>query len=193
MGAVAECWDRTNHECSKRNMKLTDIGKSLKEDVSDSQKLLLEIANEKGVSSWLTADPSVQFRSILNKSDFRDAVCIRYGYPLDGLPTTCVCGSDLTVDHALTCPCGGYPLARHNEVRDTIAEVMRGVLPDVEVEPQLLPYVEEQLAGQTANRAVDARVDIRAKGFWTRQQEAFFDVRVTHPKATLSSRSEALA
>ena len=113
MGAVAECRDRTNRERSKRNMKLTDIAKSLKEDVSDSQKLLLEIANEKGVSSWLTADPSVQFSSILNKSDFRDAVCIRYGYPLDGLPTTCVCGSDLTVDHALTCPCGGYPLARH--------------------------------------------------------------------------------
>ena len=97
MGAVAECRDRTNRERSKRNMKLTDIAKSLKEDISDSQKLLLEIANEKGVSSWLTADPSVQFSSILNKSDFRDAVCIRYGYPLDGLPTTCVCGSDLTV------------------------------------------------------------------------------------------------
>ena len=41
MGAVAECPNRTNRERSKRNMKLTDKAKSLKEDVSDSQKLLL--------------------------------------------------------------------------------------------------------------------------------------------------------
>ena len=32
-------------------------------------------------------------------------------------------------------------------------------------------------------------MDIRARGFWTRQQDAFFDVRVTHPKANLLSRT----
>ena len=30
-------------------------------------------------------------------------------------------------------------------------------------------------------------MDIRANGFWTRQQEAFFDIRITHPKANLST------
>ena len=29
----------------------------------------------------------------------------------------------------------------------------------------------------------DARLDIRAQGFWAREQSAFFDVRVCHPNA----------
>ena len=42
----------------------------------------------------------------------------------------------------------------------------------------------------TANRSVEARVDIRARGIWTRQQEAFFDIRVMHTRASLLSRSK---
>ena len=61
----------------------------------------------------------------------------------------------------------------------------------MEVEPQLLPLEGECLVGCTANRAPDARLDIRARGFWTRQQDAYFDVRVTHLKASVLSRSEA--
>ena len=98
----------------------------------------------------------------------------------------------MTTDHALTCPCGGYPIARHNEVRNILADTIREVLPDVELEPALLPYGGEDLNGRTANRSQEARLDIRARGFWTRQQDAFFDVRVTHPKASLLSRSEVL-
>ena len=36
-----------------------------------------------------------------------------------------------------------------------------------------------------------ARLDIRAKEFWSRQQDAFFDVRVFHPN-TLSYRSTSI-
>lgn len=98
----------------------------------------------------------------------------------------------MTLHHAMCCPCGGYPTARHNEVRDTLAGVLREVVSDVEIEPKLLPLDNECLSGRTANRQPEARLDIRAGGFWTRQQDAFFDVRVTHPKASLLSRSEAL-
>ena len=70
------------------------------------------------------------------------------------------------------CPCGGYPTARHNEVRDLLAAVVGEVFPNVEVEPQLLPLEGECLVGRTVNRAPDARLDIRARGFWTRQQYA---------------------
>ena len=79
----------------------------------------------------------------------------------------------------------GYPSARHNEVRDVLAEAMRSVVHDVEIEPTLLPYEGEDLDGRTANKSQAARVDIRARGFWTRQQDTFFDVRVTNPKADL--------
>ena len=96
------------------------------------------------------------------------------------------------MDHAMTCPSGGYPIARHNEIRDLIAEVLREVVHDVEIEPKLLPYADEDLTGKTTNRSVEARLDIRARGFWTRQQEAFFDIRVTHPKDGLLSGSDVL-
>ena len=83
-------------------------------------------------------------------------------------------------------------MARHDEVRSLIANIMQEVVHDVETESQLQPYEEEDLAGKTTNRSTEARIDIRARGFWTRQQDAFFDTRVTYPKANLLSRSEAL-
>ena len=90
----------------------------------------------------------------------------------------------------MTCPAGGYPTARHNKVRDVIGGIIKEVAADVETEPTLSPYEGESLHGRTANRAGEARLDIRALGFWTRQQDAYFDVRVTHPKASLLSCQE---
>ena len=55
-------------------------------------------------------------------------------------------------------------------------------LSDVEVEPVLQDITEEQLS-RGSNRAQDARLDIRARGFWDPQSSAFFDVRVCHPNA----------
>ena len=53
---------------------------------------------------------------------------------------------------------------------------------DVEIEPVLQEITGEEL-NRGANRAPDARLDIHARGFWDRQQSAFFDVRVCHPNA----------
>ena len=47
-------------------------------NLSPEQRFLLEIAGEKGVSSWLTAYPCYQDGSVMRKSDFRDALCIAY-------------------------------------------------------------------------------------------------------------------
>ena len=177
--------------CVVEALRLKD---HLQPSLSPHQRLLTETAGEKGVSSWLTAIPSSsQPITILNKSDFRDGLCLRYGYSLDGLPATCVCGKEMDTDHALTCSTGGYPIARHNEIRNIVAEVLREVVTDVEVEPCLIPCDGEDIPFRTANRSAEARLDIRARGFWTRQQDAFFDVRVTHPRAVLLSRSEVMS
>ena len=174
-----------------------DISKAVVEEIcpslSSTQKLLTKLAAEKGASSWLTEQPSHERGTVLNKNDFRDAVAIRYGFALDGLPASCVCGAPLTFDHAMTCPAGGYPTARHNHVRDVLADVVGEVVQEVEKEPVLLPWEGERLNGRTVNRAREARLDIRANGFWTRQQDAFFDIRVTHPKASLLSRAEIMS
>ena len=71
-----------------------------------------------------------------------------------------------------------------------ICGIMKEVAADVQTEPTLSPYEGESLHGRTPNRAGEARLDIRALSFWTRQQDAYFDVRVTHPKASLLSCQE---
>ena len=50
------------------------------------------------------------------------------------------------------------------------------------MEPVLQDITREVLP-RAANKAHDARLDIRAQGFWAREQSAFFDVRVCHPNA----------
>ncbi len=68
---------------------------------------------------------------------------------------------------------------RHNELRDLEAELLNIVCNDVQVEPVLQDISGEELNGGSS-RAPDARLDIRARGFWECQRLAFFDVRVCH-------------
>ena len=78
---------------------------------------------------------------------------------------------------------GGYIIQRHKEIRDLEAEILQAVCTDVEMEP-VLQEVTGKVLPRGTNKAPDARLDIRARGFWAREQSAFFDVRVCHPNAT---------
>ena len=83
----------------------------------------------------------------------------------------------------MTCHNGGLPTIRHNAIRDITANLLSEVCHDVEKEPALQPLTGETIIPQSANRKDDARVDIRTRGFWGRQQCAFLDIRVFHPNA----------
>ena len=107
--AIGACRDLIRSERASRKAVNLDVAKSLMSQVSSRERFTIATASEKGVSSWLTVDPSPLHGTVLNKSDFRDAVGLRYGYSLDGLPTRCVCGEAMTIDHAFACPCGGMP------------------------------------------------------------------------------------
>ena len=61
----------------------------------------------------------------LNKQEFRDSVCLRYGWNVPNTPSFCQCGKENDVDHALSCKKGGYVAMRHNRVRDLEAELMK--------------------------------------------------------------------
>lgn len=52
----------------------------------------------------------------------------------------------------------------------------------VTIKPVLLDISGEQL-GRDWNIALDARLDIHARGFWEPQRAALFDVRVFQPNA----------
>ena len=50
--------------------------------------------------------------------------------------------------------------------------------------PPLQPLTGETLTGRSANTEDNARLDIRARGFWNNSHDAFFNVRVFYPNAS---------
>jgi len=51
--------------------------------------------SENGASHWLAVIPLTEYSFTLHKSAFRDAVNVRYGWPLPHLPSHCTCGKKL--------------------------------------------------------------------------------------------------
>ena len=156
---------------------------TIKSSASPALARRLESLSTKGVSSWLGVLPLADHGHHLSKGDFRDALALRYGWSLLDTPASCVCGEPFDATHAMICPRGGFPTIRHNEVRDIVADLLTEVCSDVAVEPVLAPITGEVFLSASTNTANDARADVRARGFWTRAQNAFFDVRVFHPDA----------
>lgn len=151
----------------------------------DNLKKSREFGSEKGASNWLSTLPLDEHGFYLHKEAFRDALSLRYGWRPSNLPSDCVCGKEFSVDHALSCPRGGFPTLRHNEIRDITANLMGEVCHNVSTEPGLQHVTGERFHHRSAITQDDARLDVKARGFWgVRQQDAFFDVRVFNPFAS---------
>ena len=141
----------------------------------------LDQFSQPGASSWLGALPIAAQGFDLNKGEFQDALCMRYLMPIRNLPSHCPCGSKFDQTHALNCMRGGFVNARHNNIRDFECQLLQSICTDVESEPHLQPVQNKNTYTTSANTDDNARLDIRARGFWRRGQNAFFDVRVTNP------------
>uniref|UniRef100_A0A1X7U7Y2 Uncharacterized protein n=1 Tax=Amphimedon queenslandica TaxID=400682 RepID=A0A1X7U7Y2_AMPQE len=63
---------------------------------------------ERGASSWLTVLPIKEHGFTLHKGDFRDTLCLRYGWSPPLLLSHCVCGHNFLVEHTLNCKCRDY-------------------------------------------------------------------------------------
>ena len=127
----------------------------------------------------------------LNKTAFWDAIYMRYGWKPERMPDKCICSAQFSVEHAITCPRGGFTFIRHNEIRDLTANLLSEVCHGVQTEPDLQPLTGETFSLQTANGQDNARLDIQACGFWgERRQDAFFDVRVFNCVAFINKRRE---
>ena len=142
----------------------------------------VDLACEKGASSWLSAIPLKYINLELSKREFRNVLRLRYGWPIPKSPSVCVCGCIFTVDHAMICKRGGLIIQRHNEIRGLEAELLDMVCYDVAIEPTLQLLAGEEL-NRGANTAPDTCLDVHYRGFWERPQAAFFDIRVCQPNA----------
>ena len=103
---------------SKKQSKWKEDAKNLYTRLPGDLQRCVELSQEKGASVWLTALPIENHGFTLHKSAFRDALCLRYNWPLNNQPSQCNCGHSFSIDHALSCSTGGFPSIRHNEVRD---------------------------------------------------------------------------
>ena len=151
------------------------------EQLTPSQAQHMELLCKKGTSSWLTTLPLEEFGFVLNKQEFADAICLRYNYIIQGMPRRCACGEANSINHALCCKKGGYVSMRHNQLRDLIAHLLSSVgCRDVQTEPSLIPIDNEVFDRRSVNTAVEARLDVSARGVWNSMDRTFLDVRVFH-------------
>ena len=81
-------------------------------------------AQEKGTSSWMVALPIQRHGFALDKGSFWDAIALRYGWHLQMTPSNCRCGKDFSTDHVLTCKHGGWYTVQHNDLRDTLTDLL---------------------------------------------------------------------
>ena len=147
----------------------------------ENMKRNMELNKEKGSGSWLTVLPLQDHGFCLNKQEFRDAICLRYGWKIPNTPPFCGCGKKNSINHTLICMKGGYVTMRHNNVRDLNCEFQREVCRDVVVEPQLLPLDNEEVQGAQGDQVA---LDISSRGLWSAFERSFFDVRVLHPNSS---------
>ena len=174
------------NEIKKQNRQRHDEqARAVYDQLTPELKRCTDLSKEKGSSAWLCVLPFEEHGFYLHKGEFRDALCLRYGWKVKNTPHSCNCGAQFTVDHAMICHMGGFPTIRHNEIRDITASLLTEVCNNVATEPALQPLNGESMTARSANTDDGARVDIRARN---RSQDAFFDVRVFYPNAS-SNRS----
>ena len=74
--------------------------------------------------AWLMVLPSTVNGTELGPQEWRDALFLRYGLEPPGLPKYCDrYQARLSISHALECKKGGLVTARHNKLRDRVADL----------------------------------------------------------------------
>ena len=134
---------------------------TLRATISNSLKFNVQWTYHKRKVLQVGSHPFL-WRSLASRS-FRDAIALRYGWQPLHTSTTCACGTNFSVEHALLCPKGGFPTVRH---RDLTANLMSEVCHNVCIEPSLQPITGEALAGTSVITKDGARLDVAASGFW---------------------------
>ena len=171
-----------------RSQKLQERSKQIEEALPISTRQVIKQTKIISTSNWLNAIPLAEHGFNLSKGEFRDALALRFNHDIKGLPSKCPCGQRFDITHAMNCKLGGFVIMRHNGIRDFEANLLKKVCNDVEIEPPLQPLTNEHLERGSINTD-SVRLDVRARGFWRRGQNAFMDVRVTNPGAATQTQT----
>ena len=92
----------------EKNTKCQNSGDELSKELTPESQQLIKGAMEKGASSWLSALPIKAIGYALNKQEFTDAVCMRYGWKVKGILTHCACGETNSGSQPHRCKMCGF-------------------------------------------------------------------------------------
>ena len=170
--------------CQVKNRYLKEKPDQVKDSVSGKTSRAVDLATQKGASSWLTVLPIRDMNFDLNKSEFRDAVKLRYDWDVPDMPSVCVCGDHFNVDHAMICERGGFVIQPHNKLRDLEAEMLRMVCNGVEIELVLQHITGEELNTGSQHRTTCA-IGYCSKGILGEAEVGFLRCENLPPKCRL--------
>ena len=88
---------------------------------------VLQLAREKGASSWPNALPIEKHKLWLTKSEFQEVLCIRYGWDFKNAPSNSACGSSVLLSYALHCLKRRCSIIIHNEISDLFNKLMKNL------------------------------------------------------------------
>ena len=86
----------------RKNQRIKEDLENIVNMVNDKTKRVLELTQEKGAGAWLTTSPIQALGFALNKQQFRDAICLRYGWRVPNTPNFCHCKKENNIDHCKT-------------------------------------------------------------------------------------------
>ena len=164
--------------------ELQEFANNIYDQLPSELQSSVELACERGASNWLPCLPLRSHGFALYKSAFCDGLLLRYHWTPLACPTSCACGHDFTIDHCISCPKGGFPSLRHNEVRDLTAKMMSEVCNNVSIEPRLSHFLVKLFALRrlTQTLMLGLILLLMASGV-EGLSVLFFDVRVFNPGA----------
>ena len=84
--------------------------------LDSAERKALEIGKCQGTSLWLTTLPLEDENLVLNKQEFFDAMCMRYGWVMKRLPSRSSCNANFSIEHMLSSHLGGFIIQQHNNI-----------------------------------------------------------------------------
>jgi len=112
----------------------------------------------------LTTLPLQEYRFVLHKSAFHNALALRYDWSPFRTFSLCACGSSVSVKHTLSCLKVRLPSLRHIDIRELTASLLPEVCSQVIVEPELQP-VSNPDEYSTLNTQDGAHLDVAMNDF----------------------------
>ena len=125
-------------------LKADSLSSALRETFDHSLRCAVDFASVKGASSWLTTLPlGLLYISLLSCMLL---LYTDYGWSPLRVPSLYACGSSFSVEHVLSCPKGGLPSLRHNDIRDLTTSLLTEVCSQVIIIIIIIIIISEQSA-----------------------------------------------